>query len=268
MKRREDYLAEWGLPPNATDSDIRKAYRLLAKTYHPDVNSSLDAHQKFVRLQKVYDALLYKVPEQPSNTATEERRKRKAEAAFAAREASKAYSKRLRHTMYTLYGILNLPCYFLTLSIVLVLTDWILPFQTIQVKVAKAIDYQAYVTDYSTGEGSLSYEYLVLADGRRIVLDIGALPAITSYQEKIVLVEESVLFRHIRQVTAPDNTSTAISAANYLYDKYWFLHFFNLMLLLQYFRLPDMARFKIHFGILSALMGLVQLIAWNQTLTL
>lgn len=268
MKQREDLLKEWGLPPNASESDIRKPYRRLAKTCHPDVNSSSDAHQAFVRLQKVYNALTNKPNEATSHTAHTTQKQKKAEATFAAREASKAYSKRLRNTLWMMYTILDLPCYFLCISVLLALTDWLVPRQLAQVVVQDAIDYLAYVEDPSTGEGSLSYEYLQLKDGRTIVLDIGALPNIWQYEDRLIWIEESILFRHIKYVFPEDDSSNGLLAANYLYAMFWFLHFFNLLLTIQYIRSTANERFKIHFGILAVLMGMVQVIAWYQTMTL
>lgn len=46
------------LPKNADQSQIKKAFRKKAKQYHPDLNQSKDAHQKFMNIQKAYDVLL------------------------------------------------------------------------------------------------------------------------------------------------------------------------------------------------------------------
>ena len=43
---------------NASDEEIRKAYRSKAKLYHPDVNQSPDAHTMFVLLTAAYDTLI------------------------------------------------------------------------------------------------------------------------------------------------------------------------------------------------------------------
>ncbi len=46
-----------GVPANATKSQIKKAYRRLAKQYHPDRNKATNAAAKFDELTKAYDYL-------------------------------------------------------------------------------------------------------------------------------------------------------------------------------------------------------------------
>ncbi|WP_394287666.1 DnaJ domain-containing protein, partial [Corynebacterium variabile] len=42
-----DYYATLGVEHDATDAEIKKAYRRLARKYHPDVNPSEEAAEKF-----------------------------------------------------------------------------------------------------------------------------------------------------------------------------------------------------------------------------
>ncbi len=53
-----NYYAVLDLSENATEDDIRKAYRRLAKKFHPDVNSSPDAQGRFVLIHKAYEVLI------------------------------------------------------------------------------------------------------------------------------------------------------------------------------------------------------------------
>lgn len=49
-----------GLKPGATDDDVKKAYRSLAKKFHPDKNKAADAEEKFKEVAAAYDALKHK----------------------------------------------------------------------------------------------------------------------------------------------------------------------------------------------------------------
>jgi DnaJ-related protein SCJ1 len=55
----EDYYKLLGLSKDADDRQIKKAYRKLSKTYHPDKNPDDEkAHQKFVEVAEAYDILI------------------------------------------------------------------------------------------------------------------------------------------------------------------------------------------------------------------
>lgn len=52
-----DYYQVMGLEKTASPEDIKRAYRKLARKYHPDVNQSADAEEKFKELGKAYEVL-------------------------------------------------------------------------------------------------------------------------------------------------------------------------------------------------------------------
>ncbi|GAB4224595.1 MAG: DnaJ C-terminal domain-containing protein [Francisella sp.] len=52
-----DYYSVLGVSRDASESDIKKAYRRLAKKYHPDVNKEKGAEDKFKEIQTAYDVL-------------------------------------------------------------------------------------------------------------------------------------------------------------------------------------------------------------------
>lgn len=57
MADKRDFYEVLGLGKNASADEIKKAYRNLARKYHPDVNKEPDAEQKFKEVKEAYDVL-------------------------------------------------------------------------------------------------------------------------------------------------------------------------------------------------------------------
>ena len=53
----EDFYKVLGVSRNATPDDIQKAYRKLARKYHPDINTEKNAKKKFQQIQQAYEVL-------------------------------------------------------------------------------------------------------------------------------------------------------------------------------------------------------------------
>lgn len=54
---KRDYYEVLGVNKNASEEDVKKAYRKLARQYHPDVNKEADAEAKFKEVKEAYDTL-------------------------------------------------------------------------------------------------------------------------------------------------------------------------------------------------------------------
>jgi len=53
----KDYYGLLDVDRNASASDVKKAYFQLAKKYHPDVNPSAEAKEKFAKINNAYETL-------------------------------------------------------------------------------------------------------------------------------------------------------------------------------------------------------------------
>lgn len=53
----QDYYQILGVSRDASDADIKKSYRKLARQYHPDVNKDASAEEKFKEVNEAYEVL-------------------------------------------------------------------------------------------------------------------------------------------------------------------------------------------------------------------
>ena len=58
MSKKRDYYEVLGVAKNATDAELKKAYRRLAMKYHPDRNpDDKKAEEQFKEAKEAYDIL-------------------------------------------------------------------------------------------------------------------------------------------------------------------------------------------------------------------
>ena len=57
MSDKRDYYEVLGVSKNADETELKKAFRSLARKYHPDKNDAPDADEKFKEIQEAYAVL-------------------------------------------------------------------------------------------------------------------------------------------------------------------------------------------------------------------
>ncbi|MGB1251629.1 MAG: molecular chaperone DnaJ [Candidatus Promineifilaceae bacterium] len=57
MMAKRDYYEVLGVNQSSTPSEIKKAYRRMARKFHPDVNKAPEAEEKFKEINEAYDVL-------------------------------------------------------------------------------------------------------------------------------------------------------------------------------------------------------------------
>ncbi len=63
MTSKQNYYEILGVSENASDEEIKKAFRKLALRYHPDRNSNAAAEEKFKEISEAYSILIGKQKE-------------------------------------------------------------------------------------------------------------------------------------------------------------------------------------------------------------
>ena len=54
---KRDYYEVLGVSRNASDEEIKKAFRRLAKQYHPDANKEPGVEARFIEVKEAYEVL-------------------------------------------------------------------------------------------------------------------------------------------------------------------------------------------------------------------
>jgi curved DNA-binding protein CbpA len=110
----KDYYDILDLPVNSSIQEIKKAFRIKARLYHPDINPSKEAKDLFIRATEAYEFLLanhekIKADDQAYNQAMEDWRKYRQDRSrkHASAYASASYGSFKNSSLYKTTKILD-----------------------------------------------------------------------------------------------------------------------------------------------------------------
>lgn len=96
-----DYYATLNVSPQATYAEIKQAYRILVKQYHPDSNSSTGDHDAIVRINAAYEVLSDPQKRKQYDAKRQARRKATASQQRARQQNRRQRTSASQHTQAT-----------------------------------------------------------------------------------------------------------------------------------------------------------------------
>ncbi|MEL6558619.1 MAG: DnaJ domain-containing protein [Bacteroidota bacterium] len=154
------YLELLQLESGATKADIKKAYRRLSKKYHPDINNSEDAKEKFIAINEAYNFLNQVGPTPHRETISydydplaEEYRRKREQAREKARQKAEVEA-RLKQKMYQrLIAFFNVSSAFILIINLIIMIDYFLPPKQIFVSPQELNEASARARNAGSGRG-------------------------------------------------------------------------------------------------------------------
>ena len=139
---KEDYLRILGLSLEATDSEIKRAYRRLVREFHPDINSQPGAYQQFLKIQEAYQKLIsgtyistLEWQFQREDPIEAEKRKRRAEAFARRKEKEKQHEIYMQGIREKFIKYSNPVVFTFCLISAMVIFDHILPWKARDIEI-------------------------------------------------------------------------------------------------------------------------------------
>ena len=261
------YLHTLGLSPGVSEADIKRAYRKLAKLYHPDVNTSPDAQRKFVEITEAYNFLIdvgarphheeVKYDYDPFRKEYEERRKKAYE---YARQKRKQQAEERWHALTMLYSYTNYLVKMILVVNMVLFVDYSLPYSYQREKIVKLA--YSYESPNQQGQnliyrhGTIFFEKHAMLVNREITNRWHLLkPEGNVYVTRlfeVVLKAEVVL----------GDEPLVLEPVFSIYHFFFFLIPTSIVLIGLYFRMPELAENKIGLVVILVIGFVIQLLVF------
>ena len=250
------YLAVLNLAPGATERDIRRAYRRLAKQYHPDRSSSPDTADRFIEITEAYRFLteVGPSPQQQSvaydydSEAQEYERWRQAAKEYARQRAAERFRQRINATL-RFNRVFR----------------WIIPLVAL-VELVYIVDYQLPAEQADDQVMDIAYfQHNMAGQYERVILRSRDIPIKTediarlSVGSEVVVATSPLLSTFLWIETAPGRYAQRLYPAYSVYYGYRFLMTLILLICLIFAVLPLRSDNKAVAGVTALLFFVVQL---------
>lgn len=168
---RAHHLTILELHANATDKEIKSAYRKLSKKYHPDINGTPSAKEHFLAIKDAYDYLMKNgqdepVSQEPVMSEEEIQRRWRADAQRRRREKAAQEQAKLEALIIRIVRVFR-PIGIAILAFNALLTiDFFLPLEehTQSVKEVRRIFEHSSASRYSGSAGHYRYDEIIFDD--------------------------------------------------------------------------------------------------------
>ena len=179
----KDYYAILGIHPASSEAEIKRAYRRLAVTFHPDKNPDPEAENLFKEINEAYDIIgdpekkrdydliiqNYPVAEVSQSAPGPPRRHRDPayHRKYAPGPRPKGERERMHEFMARYLPVAHRLTVISSMVALFFLLDYTLPKTVVEEKIAKTT-----LTRISVGRSNKAYWTITTADGRRFEIDL------------------------------------------------------------------------------------------------
>lgn len=261
------YLQTLGLEPGVSEADIKKAYRKLAKVYHPDVSQDPDAQRKFVEITEAYNFLM-EVGAAPNHERVsydydpfvkeyEERRKKARAYAREKRRKAAEEKNRALHVIYTYTDYLVGVVFFIN---TLLFVDYIIP-ATSQTERITRLEY-SYESPSQQGQNLIYRHGTIFFEEHSILVDRQITDHWHFIQPRAKVYTTPILDTVLKAEVVLQGKILALKPIFSVYQFFFFLIPAAMFLAVLYFRWPKLSENKIGLVVILFILFIIQLLVY------
>lgn len=250
-----------GLPPGASETDIKKAYRRLVKKRHPDINPDPGAQEQFVQLKQAFDCLLSEQDTEWLEVDEEAERytRWRNEQRLHWRQQQEEKTRQRLQLLRKVYKVMNPVIAVYLLFVSLLVLDFTLPPIAYPEEVVEV--HRVYESAGGRDRESIyQYEDIFFRDfSLRVSKKTGVVPP---YGKATVYA--SPMLQTVRKaVIAEEGVALVLKPAYGIYATFGFLMPLALILGIVYYQLPMQGEGRLNVGLVLVFMAFFQLLLLN-----